>query len=426
MRTCAVTIRPHFSPRFVGTLAALVLLGASGPAGAITWQESVGETSVNNSELASARSNLQAAESRIEAARSGFYPQLSASWGYQDNSGAAVIPGSFYGATGTATQNVFAGFQDVGKVEQAKANAQVAQSDLAAARARISYNLKFAYASLRYVQEAVTLTEAIMHRTEQNVLLVQLRFEGGRENKGSLLQTEALLKQAQLDNLSARQAIPSAQAQLARTLGRADPSGLNAIDNVPVTQPPKSPDFLALASSVPEVRRAQAQESSAKADVRLNRSGFYPTLDVYGTYGREGSDWLLEDTRRTVGVTLAIPIFSGGLNYYGVEAASASLSAAAFTRGDAERFALERLKKAYAAYVEAIERVRVNEAFVEAAVMRADIARSKYDNGLMSFEDWDRIESDLTQRQKDLLASRRDRVAAEASWEQVQGVGVIP
>jgi len=265
-----------------------------------------------------------------------------------------------------------------------------------------------------------------MHRTEQNVLLVQLRFEGGRENRGSLLQTEALLKQAQLDNLSARQAIPSAQAQLARTLGRADPSGLRAIDDVPVTQPPKNPDFLALASAVPEVRRAQAQESAAKADVQLNRSGFYPTLDLYGTYGREGSDWLMEDTRRTVGVTLAIPIFRGGLNYYGVEAASASLSAASLTRGDAERFALERLKKAYAAYVEAIERVRVNEAFVEAAVMRADIARSKYDNGLMSFEDWDRIESDLTQRQKDLLASRRDRVAAEANWEQVQGAGVIP
>jgi len=417
---------PASSSRPVTALAAVALIAMAAPAWAINWRESVAEASTSNPELASARSNLQAADSRIQAARSGYYPQVSAGVRYQDNSGAAVIPGSAYGASATATQNLFAGFQDVARVEQASANAQVARSDLVAVRARISYALKLAYATLRYVQEAVTLTEAIMRRTEENLRLVQLRFEGGRENKGSLLLTRATLKQSQLDNLQSRQAIPSAQAQLARALGRADPSGLRAIDDVPVSEPPKDPDFPTLAAAVPEFRRTQAQESAARADVRINRSGFYPTLDLFGTYGREGSDWLLEDTRRTVGVRLAIPIFDGGRDYYGVDAASAALAAASFTRGDTERLSLERLRKAYAAYVEAIERVRVDEAFLEAAVTRADIARSKYDNGLMSFEDWDRIENDLIQRQKNLLASRRDRVTAEANWEQTQGVGVIP
>jgi len=365
---------PASSSRPVTALAAVALIAMAAPAWAMNWRESVAEASTSNPELASARSNLQAADSRIQAARSGYYPQVSAGVRYQDNSGAAVIPGSAYGASATATQNLFAGFQDVARVEQ------VARSDLVAVRARISYALKLAYATLRYVQEAVTLTEAIMRRTEENLRLVQLRFEGGRENKGSLLLTRATLKQSQLDNLQSRQAIPSAQAQLARALGRADPSGLRAIDDVPVSEPPKDPDFPTLAAAVPEFRRTQAQESAARADVRINRSGFYPTLDLFGTYGREGSDWLPEDT----------------------------------------------LKKAYAAYVEAIERVRVDEAFLEAAVTRADIARSKYDNGLMSFEDWDRIENDLIQRQKNLLASRRDRVTAEANWEQTQGVGVIP
>jgi hypothetical protein len=44
----------------------------------------------------------------------------------------------------------------------------------------------------------------------------------------------------------------------------------------------------------------------------------------------------------------------------------------------------------------------------------------------MSFEDWDRIENDLIQRQKTVLQSQRDRVTAEAAWEQAQGKGVIP
>lgn len=417
---------PESPARRLAVLATAVMAFVGTPAWAINWQESVGEASANNPELAGARSNLQAAESRIQASRSGFFPQLSASVDYRDTSGAAVIPGTFYGAGATATQNVFAGFLDMAKVEQASANAQVAQVDLALVRARLSRDLKFAYASLRYVQEAVTLTETIARRTGENLRLVQLRFEGGRENKGSLLLTQASLKQAQFDNLQARQAIPSAQAQLARALGRAEPDGLRAVDDVPVKAPPPDPDFPTLAAAVPEYRRAQAQESAARADVRLNRSGFYPTLDLYGSYGREGSEWLSEDSRRVVGVTLAVPIFRGGRDYYGVEAASAALSAAAFTRNDTERLSLERLKKAYASYVEAIERVQVDEAFLEAATTRADIARSKYASGLMSFEDWDRIENDLIQRQKNLLLSRRDRVTAEANWEQTQGVGVLP
>ena len=35
--------------------------------------------------------------------------------------------------------------------------------------------------------------------------------------------------------------------------------------------------------------------------------------------------------------------------------------------------------------------------FVEAAAVRAEIARSKYHNGLLSFEDWDIIEAEYSQ-----------------------------
>jgi hypothetical protein len=49
-----------------------------------------------------------------------------------------------------------------------------------------------------------------------------------------------------------------------------------------------------------------------------------------------------------------------------------------------------------------------------------------YNNGLITFTDWDIIENDLILRQKSLLQTERDRVVAEAAWEQVQGLGVIP
>ena len=109
-----------------------------------------------------------------------------------------------------------------------------------------------------------------------------------------------------------------------------------------------------------------------------------------------------------------------------MRASASSLSASVATREDAERQERVRLRQAHAALIEAIEREKVDREFVEAAKIRSDIARSKYNNGLMTFEDWDRIENDLIQRQKTALVSARDRVQAEAAWEQTLGIGAIP
>jgi outer membrane protein len=58
--------------------------------------------------------------------------------------------------------------------------------------------------------------------------------------------------------------------------------------------------------------------------------------------------------------------------------------------------------------------------------LRSELGRAKYKNGLLNFEDWNAIESDLINRQKAKLQSQRDRVVAEAAWEQATGKGVIP
>ena len=145
-----------------------------------------------------------------------------------------------------------------------------------------------------------------------------------------------------------------------------------------------------------------------------------------GSVGREGPDWAPQNDRRTVGLNLTLPLFSGGKDYYATKSASASLEAASSGKDNVERQLFVRLRQTYAGYVEAAEKLKVDRQFVEAATARAEIARSRYDNGLMTFDDWDRIESDLIQRSKSLLVSRRDRVNAEAAWEQAQGKGVIP
>jgi outer membrane protein TolC len=415
---------------FKFTLPALLLGLAlplrAAPPTALAWEASIEEAAAANPELRAARANLAAAGYSASAAHSGNLPQLSAGAGYSDSSGSAATAGTSYSTSVSLSQNLFSGFQDSARIEQGEANRVQAEAGLVTARARLSQELKSSFAGLQFAQDNVTLTDKIVQRLQENLRLVELRFEGGRENKGSLLLTRATLAQARYENLQAQQALASAQAQFARVLGRAEPEGLQVIGGVPVTAPGAAPDFRQLVQQTPDLLQARAQQRSAQADVTLARAGFYPSVDVTGSMARTGEDWTPDGDRRTVGVNLSVPLFSGGRDYYTTKSASASLEAAASNTDNVERQLLVRLRQAWAGYVESAEKLKVDQAFLEAAVTRAEIARSRYNNGLMSFEDWDRIENDLIQRQKVFLQSQRDRVTAEAAWEQAQGKGVIP
>jgi len=109
-----------------------------------------------------------------------------------------------------------------------------------------------------------------------------------------------------------------------------------------------------------------------------------------------------------------------------VQSATATQAASVYTLADTDRQLLTRLQQTLSEYVQAVQLVEVNRSFLEAQRVRAEIARNRYNNGLMSFEDWDQIENELITRQKTMLQTERDRVTAEAAFEQAQGVGAIP
>ncbi|MDH4134151.1 MAG: TolC family protein [Gammaproteobacteria bacterium] len=392
----------------------------------LAWPTSIAEAAARNADLQAAHASREAARYAQRGAYSGFLPQISAGAAHTESSGSLVTAPSAYSGSVTATQNIFSGFLDSAKVEQAAGNLEVAEASYAAARAQLSLDLKSAYAGLHHAQDNVELTSKIVQRLSENVRMVELRFEGGRENKGSLLLTRATLAQARYENLQAQQSLVASQARLARVLGRADAEALSVAEPVPTTMPEPVSDFRALARETPSYRILAAQERAAAAGVVLARAAFYPSINLSSTLSREGADWFPDGSRRTLGVNVTIPIFNGGRDYNATRSSAATLTAAGFNKEGTERQLLVSLRQAHAAYVAAVEKLKVDAAYIEAAEARAQIARSKYNNGLMTFDDWDRIESDLILRQKAWLASLRDRALAEAVWEQTQGKGVIP
>jgi outer membrane protein len=393
----------------------------------LTWQDALREAAVANPDLAASAEAVRAAVANLEATRSERRPQLSGSAELGASGGDLIEDEPLRSADAAvrASQLLYAGGRTEAAIEQREATLDETAALYRQTAATVGFDLKAAFARLLYAQELVGLTSNILKRREDNLDLVELRYEGGRENKGSFLRSKASTAQARFDVEQARRSVHVAQRTLARALGRVDAQGLAVAGSLEPERPEASPDFHALAVVSPLRDQAEAQRRFAEAGVRSAKSAYYPELSLVGSYGRSGED-LPDEDRWTVGLALDVPLYPGGRTRHEVEAARAALRQAEQRMRSREGDVLGDLVSAHASLLDGIDQVDVRIEFRDAAQVRAEIGRSQYASGLMTFEDWDVIENDLINAEQALLASRRDAVLAEAAWDLAKGKVLFP
>ncbi|MEI6092177.1 MAG: TolC family protein [bacterium] len=398
----------------------------------LTWDDCVKEVTFNNLDLKVAKENVNVYAYKKKALWGNFLPSVSAnvadSYGKSQVQGGVLVPGasSYYSASITASQNIFSGFQDKAQLNGAQANLEMQEWTLADVKAQVSYNLENAFAQVLYATENINLTQNISKRRADNLNIVRLRFEGGNENKGSYLFSKAALDSAELDSIQSKRLLEVATQQLASVMGRATVGDDIQIKGLlPLSDPEPNIDIKAIANNIPDHQKALSQVKASQADLVIAHSAFYPSLDFTATTSRQDDVWFPQNKRWSLTLGLTIPLFNGGRDFYSSYSASSALNSSIFSQQDTDVQSLLNIKRAYTNYVNAVEQVKVSNTFVAAATVRSEVARAKYNNGLLAFEEWDQIETDLINRQKTALQSLRDRIIAEAAWLLAQGKGVI-
>lgn len=397
----------------------------------IDWQSGLVLIQQNNPEWLAATQTLESTRALEMSARSGFLPNVSAaiSSSQSYNETTSTSSQRSESASLNLSQNLFSGFADMARYSEAKQNTLIAEMTWKQMRAKIGYDYKSAYAGLIYAQDYVLLAKKILERRKENLNIVELRFNSGRENRGSVLLSEAYYQQAIYDSIQANLQLDVAQNTLAQVLGLSlMEETLTVEKNIPTSELSESAaiDFKKLAALTLDYQKAVAQSEASRFSHEQNQAAHYPSLDLTGSLGRVDTEFPPDNNRWSVGLSLTIPIFSGGRDYANELSARYRRVAAEVNRTTVSYQVLVKLKQAYSQFRLAIEKVKVDEKFKSAAQMRSEIAKKKYNNGLMSFDDWDAVENDLIQREKNTLSSFRDRVVGHANWEQVQGLGLWP
>ncbi len=407
------------------TISLLVLSISPGKAGAdeiLTWEDCVQEAKQNHPDLISAEEELNQAKAAKAIAQSDALPQITGSVSGRTAKASTGATTDTYAYDINGQQLLFDGFKTAHNISSAREDVKSAQYNYDVASSNVRLSLRIAFVKLLKAQSLSSITKDIAKRRRQNVELVGLRYEAGREHKGSLLTAQANLAQAGYEVAQGRRDIDLAQRRMTKELGYTKFTPIKVKGDFEVLYFGRErPEFERLADSNPFLLELIVKKEAARFDLKSAKADFFPQVYANASAGKTDAYWPPRNDVWSAGVSLSLPVFEGGSRIAQVSKARAALNQRQADERSGRDSVILTLEEAWKDLQDTIEKKEVQRKFLEAAEERAKITQAQYSTGLISFDNWTIIEDDLVSAKKSHLDAQADALVAEANWVQAKG-----
>ena len=408
----------------------MVLLFA-GPAGAqqqlaLNWDEARRLAIEHNPLVKAARATMEQAGYNYLAGLNSYMPQVSLSHSVSRSGGDNSSPANRWGASISASEELL-NLKTVSSVKTSRIAREKAESDYLAASASARQTLAAAFADLLFAQKRIEVQKKILSIRQENAKLIRLKYESGMESKGNALYTEALAENSAVSVKKSERQLAVARRALLEAIGLEGNAQVKA--NGDISVPAFALDEARLARALersPRIVSARKTLESANERTSSARYYAYPTLGASQSYGWSGDTEFPRDKSWSLGLSLNIPIFSGGPTYYfnTLSAAKKSL-AAAEENFRAEKISLANsLRSGYDDYLSAAENAQASVSLLRANEERFKEAQIKYMAGKISFIDLENVEQNFVDSDLNQLDYARSAHSRKLALEQLLGVGV--
>lgn len=400
----------------------LAALALGSPAGAETVSDAVAAAYATNPFLAAARARQDALGETIEQAQAAGRPTASIdSDGGYDRFGY----GKGVGATGSASLPIWAGGRVKTAVRAAQGDVRAGAEGLRDTEAGVLETVVGAYAALLYDQQAVDIAKADIDLLDHQVSESRERFRLGNATRTDVARLEAQRAGAVATLASAEATFATDAAGYRAVVGH-DPGALAAAPGMLPSLPGSLDQARARALEANPVYR-QNQRLAEAADARIDqaRANGNPFISAGAAYGRDVD--LGRDGGRgfpvvaNAGLTMHIPILTGGLVASQVRQATDEHRAAAFDIDAAGREAVRAADAAWAALAGARKQADANQESVTAAELALKGVRAEYAFGLRSTLDITVADESLRSAQLALARSRSDMLLAQTALLRATG-----
>ncbi len=309
------------------------------------------------------------------------------------------------GYTLSITQPVFR-YESLVQNKQADINIQQSQTALSATQQQIMLKAAERYFDLLSSQAALEFAQSEKTAIAKQLEQAQKRFDVGLIAITDVHEAQAAYDLATASEITAGNQLASAVEALTEITGSTHTSLARLGDGLPLQRP--NPDNMenwtdiALQQNL-QLKALTLSSEIAKQNIRLQRAGHYPTLDIVAAhdFSDSGGDFARETTSDSVALQLNVPLFKGGLTTAQVKE-SAHLYTQAKHNVDRERRSV--LRQTRDAYRGVINGIGQAQALKQATVSN----RSALETTQAGFEVGTRTIVDVLLAQRGLFGARRD------------------
>lgn len=330
-----------------------------------------------------------------------------------------------YGMSINGSLPLFDGFSRNHALRAAKAREVAADANITTARFGSNLAVTNAFFDALANRELLRVQEEAVKSAEQQLRNATARLQSGAAQRGDSLTALVQLGQARQSLLNAQAALATAEANLARLIGV--DGRAQATDDPAFRATPGGLDTMSLRSELktraPAVVASEANLDAAKAQLKQNKSGYWPVLDVTSNVvwnANKRNDYTLENTR---GLTIGLN-FNPWTNFTRetqVENQEISVRNAEVSLADQKRQLDAQLTQQLAALANAREAIAVATTSVEASTENVRVATERYRLGVTTIVELLQIQQQLTQAQVNEVQARFQYMRAKAQIESLIG-----
>lgn len=321
-------------------LPGLITLFAAQPALALDLMDTYEKALSYDSGIASARASFEAQQSATDVSKSQLLPQISAFADANhtdfESTGNSASDDSYktlnYGVQ--LSQPLFRA-QTWFQYDASQFQTDAAEAQYNLAQQQLMLDVSTAYFDVLRAQDTVTTAKATEAAIQRQYDQAQERFDVGLIAITEVYEARASYDDAKSQRIAAENQLNVAREQLARLIGEYPDDLENLRQNFPLGRPqpmdPSAWESTALKQNW-SIQAALSQLNVSEANLKEARSGHLPTLDLNASYSETDLDGARtpqqEGTQGVIGLSLNVPLYSGGGTQAGVRQQRSLVTAA--------------------------------------------------------------------------------------------------
>ena len=313
------------------------------------------------------------------------------------------------------------------QLEQADSSIAQAEAEFAAAEIDLMVRSTTAYFNILSAEDDLRVAKAEREATGRQLEQAQQRFDVGLIAITDVHEAQAAYDAARAAEIAADNGLDNAWEALFEIIGSQPKSNLAKLGDGLQLNPPVPNDLQEWSDTAQQenysILAAAANLEVLNQEVEVSRSGHYPTLDLVGGYNmnRTNSDTGTETDTATVGLSLEVPIYTGGAVTSGTRQAQANYRAAQQGLDQTRRGVNRQVRDAFRGVLSTISQVEALKAATISAQSALESTQAGYEVGTRTIVDVLNVQRNLFSSQRDYLNSRYSYIINGLSLKSAAG-----